>query len=187
MDVRVSDADREQMMQALQEGMSQGYLTTAEFSERVDRALLARTRRELRAVAEDLPFSGTGDHIDVPQPAGDVVELRSTLSSIKRKGQWAVPRKLVLKARWGSSDLDFTEARIDHPVIEVQVDVQVGSVELRLPEGASASLDAVSVTLGSTEDHRRPPRRSGGPHFVLTGRIVLGSLELRGPRRKWFG
>lgn len=186
MDLRVSDADREQMIQALQEAMSQGYVTTAEFTERVDRALLARTRRELQSVAEDLPFAGSSQTVDAPQTDPGVVELRSTLGAVKRKGHWVVPRRMALVTRLGSSELDFTEARIDHPVIEIRLDVRAGSVELRLPEGASASWDDVVVTMGSAEDHRRRREPAGRPHFVLTGRIALGSLELRGPRRKWF-
>ena len=128
---------------------------------------------------------------DLPAGAGtspgtdDVVELKGTMSSLERKGDWQVPGKLVLRLRMGSIKLDFTEARIVHPVVEIELDVTGGSVEVRLPEGASASLDGVEVSLGSLEDHRRGASGAGRPHFVLKGEINMGSVEIRGPRRPW--
>jgi hypothetical protein len=119
--------------------------------------------------------------------ASDTLELRGWFSSLKRKGDWTVPRKLVLSPRMGSVELDFTEARIDHPVVEIELDLAGGSVELRLPEGASASMDQVDVTAGSLEDHRNSREQQGGPHFAITGQVRWGSVELRGPRRKLFG
>ena len=108
------------------------------------------------------------------------------MSSVERKGDWQVPRKLVLRWRMGSVKLDFTEARIIHPVVEIELDINMGgSVEVRLPEGASASLDGVEARLGSVEDHRRDAPAAGRPHFVLRGQITRGSVEVRGPRRSW--
>ena len=115
----------------------------------------------------------------------DIVELKGSMSSLERKGDWQVPRKLVLRWRMGSVKLDFTEARIAHPVVEIELDVNTGSVEMRLPEGASASLDGVVARLGSVEDHRRGAPGVGRPHFVLKGQITRGSVEVRGPRRSW--
>ena len=42
----------------------------------------------------------------------------------------------------------------------VELDMRFGSVDIRLPEGASASIDDVEVIVGSATDHRgtRPPR-----------------------------
>ena len=58
-----------------------------------------------------------------------------------------------------------------------------GSVDIRLPEGASASLDDVTVYGGSARDRRKNPPAEGKPHVVITGRVVLGSVNIRGPRR----
>ncbi len=54
-DLRVSHADREQVVAALQRHTAAGRLTLDEFGERVDRALVAVTCDELAAVTRDLP------------------------------------------------------------------------------------------------------------------------------------
>jgi hypothetical protein len=140
----------------------------------------ARTRRELAAITSDLPAS------DTPAAQDSVVELRGTSSSLKRTGRWIVPRKLVLHQHKGSAELDFTQAQISHPVTGIELDVSGGSVEIRLPNGASASTDGIEATRSSIEDHRNNPPPSGHPHFVITGTIQRGSLELRGPRPRPF-
>jgi hypothetical protein len=178
-DLRASDADRERVLTRLRDAMSEGRLTTDEFDERAELTLRARTESELATVVADLP-DGSG--------TGDVVELRGNFGSVKRKGAWAVPRTLRLHRRMGSVELDFTEAEIAHPEVTIELDIIGGSVELRLPEGATASLEGLVVTLGSAEDHRKDfPATRGTPHFVLTGALRWGSLEIRGPRRKLFG
>ena len=112
--------------------------------------------------------------------ADDVIELKGSMSSLERKGDWQVPRKLVLRWRMGSVKLDFTQTRIVHPVIEIELDVTGGSVEMRLPQGASVSLDGVEARMGSVRDHRQGAPATGRPHFVLEGKINRGSVEVRG-------
>jgi hypothetical protein len=107
-------------------------------------------------------------HLPTPIAANDVMDLGAALCST---------------SRLGSTEPDFTEARIDQPVVGVEIDVKGGSVEIRLPEGASASVDGVRVTAGSTEDHREHREPTGCQHVTIGGTLSWGSLEIRGPRR----
>jgi hypothetical protein len=52
---RASDADRERFAAMIQRHYSEGTLSAEEFSERVDRALGARTLGELYELVSDLP------------------------------------------------------------------------------------------------------------------------------------
>jgi hypothetical protein len=54
-DVRVSDADRQTVIEALQRHTGDGRLTLEEFEERVDEVLGARTRADLDAALRELP------------------------------------------------------------------------------------------------------------------------------------
>ena len=175
-ELRASDADRDRALARLQDALASGMINMEEFQDRSGQALGARTRRELAAITSDLPAS------DTPAAQDSVVELRGTSSSLKRTGRWIVPRKLILHQHKGSAELDFTQAQISHPVTGIELDVSGGSVEIRLPNGASASTDGIEATRSSIEDHRNNPPPSGHPHFVITGTIQRGSLELRGPR-----
>jgi hypothetical protein len=54
-DVRIGDAEREQVAQRLHVHVGSGRLDLAEFEQRIDAAYRARTRGELAAVVADLP------------------------------------------------------------------------------------------------------------------------------------
>jgi hypothetical protein len=176
-ELRVSDNDRELALERLRDALSEGRIDAADFDDRAERTLQARTAAELVEVTADLP----------DQASDKVLELRGVFGSVKRQGHWRVPSTLRLHRRMGSVELDFTEADIRYPVVRIELDTIGGSVELRVPESASVSLDAVAVTLGSVQDHRKEAPARGALHFDITGQLRWGSLEVRGPRRKFLG
>jgi hypothetical protein len=55
--LRVSDADRQAVIERLRSHTAEGRLTLEEFEERVEEALLARTGGDLQVVLRDLPSS----------------------------------------------------------------------------------------------------------------------------------
>ncbi len=63
------------------------------------------------------------------------------------------------------------------------LDRRFGSGQIRLPGGASPSIDDVEVCVGGAVDRRKDAPGEGRPHVVLTGRGVGGSVVIRGPRR----
>jgi uncharacterized membrane protein len=66
--MRASDADRERAMEVLKAGFAEGRLTKEEFAERQDRALVARTYRDLTALTADLPVGPLGAVAPPPVP-----------------------------------------------------------------------------------------------------------------------
>ena len=59
--LRASDDDRDRLVEQLQRHATEGRLSLDEYSERVDRVLVARTHGELAAVMHDLPAESTVD------------------------------------------------------------------------------------------------------------------------------
>jgi hypothetical protein len=153
-----------------------------EFEERSSRVSYARTRNELDSLVGDLPGPGA-----IVTCAADRVELRGWAGSLKRHGEWTVPTRLALVRRMGSVELDLVKARFAGPVVVIELDMRCGSVEIRLPDGASASIDDVQVFVGSASDRRKNAPADGTPHVVLTGRVVCGSVHIKGPRRSLLG
>ncbi|MGV0626594.1 DUF1707 SHOCT-like domain-containing protein [Mycolicibacter minnesotensis] len=177
--LRISDADRNGTLRRLHNAVSLGLIDIGEFEERAGQVSQARMRSELDTLIGDLPGPRT-----IVTSAADRVELRGWAGSLKRHGEWIVPTQLALVRRLGSIDLDLTKARFAGPVVVVELDMRFGSVDIRLPDGASASIDDVEVYGGSARDRRADPPAEGSPHLVLTGRVLCGSLDIRGPRRK---
>jgi uncharacterized protein DUF1707 len=173
--LRVSDAEREHVVGVLQKAIGHGMLTLDEFTVRTDTALAAKTRAELNAVLVDLP----GVVHTAIAPADPPLELRANMSKVSRTGRWHVPKELRVHNRLGSTELDFTEAVIDHEQVRVQLEVAGGSVKIALPHHASADTSGVRVTAGSVKD--RSGGGSGRPRFVFTGTVTAGSLKIRRP------
>lgn len=176
--MRVSDADRNGTLRRLHNAVALGLIDIEEFEERSAAVSRARLHSDLDALVGDLPGPGA-----IVTSAADRVELRGVLGSLKRQGQWTVPSRLALHRRMGSVDLDLTRARFAGPMVVIELDLKFGGLELRLPDGASASIDDVEVNVGSARDHRRDAPAEGNPHVILTGKVVCGSVDIRGPRR----
>jgi hypothetical protein len=177
-ELRVSDADRNGTLRRLHNAVALGLIDISEFEERSSHVSYARTRIELDRLVGDLPGPGA-----IVTSAADRVELRGWAGSLKRHGEWTVPTRLALVRRLGSVELDLVKARFAGPVVVIELDMRFGSVEVRLPEGASASIDDVQVYGGSAKDRRKNAPAEGTPQVVLTGRVVCGSVVIRGPRR----
>lgn len=163
------------MVNVLQKAIGHGLLSLDEFTERTDRALGARTRGDLNAVLVDLPGL---THTDRESPRTvPPVEIVANMSSIKRQGQWHVPRELIIRNRMGSTKLDFSDAKIEHDEVRITLEVSGGSVKMLLPPHASVDTNGVQVVAGSVKD--RVGSTSGRPRFVITGKITMGSLKVR--------
>ncbi|MEV4537559.1 DUF1707 domain-containing protein [Asanoa sp. NPDC049518] len=181
-DIRMSDADREGVLARLNTAVSEGRLTMAEFEERVDGALKARTYREIEPFVVDLPGGAP-----VPAVAGaeTVVELRSHAGQIRRVGRWAVPRKLVVRSMAGMVKLDFREAVLSQRVVEIELATQAGNTVIVLPPGGTADLDRLTTTAGTVfcRVPSFPEPTSTAPHLVISGSAAAGSVIVRHPFR----
>jgi hypothetical protein len=198
-DWRVSDAEREHVVDVLQKAIGRGLLDLDEFTERTDVALAAKTRGELNAVLTDLPGLVHRDALAHAVPArqgapyagppltGRPLELNSKYGSITRTGRWTVPESLVVSSKYGHVKLDFSTADIRFPVVHVQLDAKWGSVELIIPEQGAADLNGVTdVKFGSVDDRTGSHGRHGNPMIVVSGRVHGGSMVVRYPRRGLF-
>ncbi len=169
-EIRVSDAERNLVVEQLNKAVGEGRLTLAEFEDRVQGVLAARTRDDMVPFTADLPASAVPGSLTV----------RSRGSSLRRTGRWVVPRELEIEAQSSSIRLDLTDAQIASPTVEVAVHTRASSVTLVLPPGASANVDDLELS-HSTAKSSVPD--SGGLHVVVRGQLHASSLKVRYRRR----
>jgi hypothetical protein len=179
----MSDADRERVLARLNVAVGEGRLTLAEFEERVAGVLSARTYGEIEPFLADLPMAA--GEVPLAGRSREVVELRNVASTLKRTGQWAVPRRLVVRSKAGSVRLDMRHALIPHQVVHVDLDVYAGSTTIVLPPGATADIDGVDMYAGSAKSTvpSFADLTGGHPHVVVTGNQRAGGLLVRYERR----
>ncbi len=165
----------------MQAAVGVGRLTLAEFEQRLNAVLAARTLGEVEPFVADLP----GGPVSAPAP--EYVELPTRAASLKRRGQWVVARRTLVAAKSGSVKLDFTDALIAHPEVTIELDVQSGSTTPVLPPGASVDIDNVEFVASCAHVRGVPasPVAESGLHVVVRGRQRAGRLVVRYGRRFW--
>lgn len=174
-DLRVSDDERSHIVDILQKATGRGMIDVNEFSDRTDRAMQARTRADLNAVVVDLPGL-----VNTAAPAGTQTStISGSMTAIHRNGRWTVPAVLTVRNAMSPTKLDFRDAKIDHPQVEIRLDVSMGAVKIWLPKSATVNTEALAVTVGSVRGSGiASAEEPGTPHFVITGRIGMGSLKI---------
>ncbi|SDK84409.1 DUF1707 SHOCT-like domain-containing protein [Nonomuraea jiangxiensis] len=165
----LSERDREQAVELVQQAYAEGRLDPAELERRLDLALTATSAQELEPILGDLP--------------DEVVRLRSTGGRVTRAGDWQVPRRLHIESEFGKVRLDLSEARIPYPRIDIELRLAHGGATILLPAGASANVDGVRTEWGRVTCKAAGRPRPGGLHVQISGELPFGRLTVRTTRR----
>jgi hypothetical protein len=187
--MRVSNAEREAIIARLHAATEEGRLELDEFAERSRDAYAAKTYGELERLLADLPDT-TGLAVVPPTASHDLrraaeapAELRMSpkASSLQRKGEWLVPRRIRIDAKASAIKLDFRHAVIGTREVDIEVDDMASSIELVLPGGAYAE-DNIDVWASSVSNLCEY-KGMNGLRFNVTGKSKAGSIRIRYERR----
>jgi hypothetical protein len=165
---RLSDADRDQAVNRLQQAFAQGRLGSGEMEQRLEMALTAPSQGDLDRALAGLP--------------DDVLEIKSTGGRVKRTGEWRVPRLLRIDTEYGRVRLDLSRAVVEHSEIEIELRLAYGSATIILPPGASANADGTRTGWRGVTCTVPGRARPGKPHLRVTGELDYGRLRIRYPR-----
>jgi hypothetical protein len=133
--LRASDADRDRVIEVLRAAVADGRLDQAEFDERLDAALAARTMDALAPLAADLvpapgrPAALTPLAQTPAEPAAELLTIRGKHGTVRRDGRWILPRRLALRTTWCAVLLDLTSAVRSGPDLVMELRVRGGKVE----------------------------------------------------------
>ncbi|MEV7770805.1 DUF1707 domain-containing protein [Kitasatospora sp. NPDC086791] len=161
--LRISDAERERVVERLQTAVGEGRISFAELDQRLSLVYSADTRPEVDAVTADLPAA---------RPL-ETVRIHRVKTIARFDGHWEVPALLSVECYDAVTRLDFREASIGHPVVRVDLSAVKSVVRLRLPPGASVSVNGLAVHKGFVRN--RVTGRGGlpgGTGFVVTGDLL---------------
>jgi len=150
--LRASDADRDRVIELLRAAVADGRLNAAEFDERLDAALAARTIDALAPLTADLiPAAGSARALALPlagtpaEPAAELLTIRERHGSVRRDGRWRLPHRLVLRTAWCDVMLDLTSAVRSGPELIIELRVRGGNVELVLAPGMVVDANELGV------------------------------------------
>jgi Domain of unknown function (DUF1707) len=185
-ELRASHEDRDRVVEMLRVSAGDGRLTAEELDERLERAMTARTYGELARLVADLPAAGSAAAVPAPR-AKDVIRFDCGSGHTKRDGRWVVPQRIEARVGSGHLKLDFTQAVITQPLLQLDAQVRSGHIILITKPGIVVDIDDVAVRSGRVKV--RAPGDPGGPEVLrieVAGRIGSGHLIARPPRRTFW-
>jgi len=169
------------VVEMLRVAAGDGRLSAEELDERVERALTARTYGELQELVADLPGAQSG----VPAAAKpkDVVRIDRYGASARRDGRWTVPQRVEVNVTGGNVILDFTEAIITLPSLQVSASLMGGNLTLITRPGIVVDTDDVALMGGNLKARQHPDAQAPVLLRVeITGQVTGGSIIVRPPR-----
>lgn len=191
--LRVGHAERERAVDTLREAAGVGRLTLDELDDRIERALQARTRADLRLVLADLVPGGELEAAvrpaSTPEHAGpgwswqDPLVLTARWDDVVRAGAWLVPPFLEVHPVASNVRLDFVDARMSADQIDVSLLGGAGDTVLVVPEGWGVDLTHVKRGMGSVRSSVAERPAAAQPLLVVRGATKLGGLKVRHPNR----
>jgi hypothetical protein len=188
--LRAAHEDRDRAVEVLRAAAGDGRITADELDERVGAALTARTYGELAALISDLPASpGSLPLVPGSQPGApglapkELMRIDCDTGTARRDGPWLVPRRLEVRVSFGTVTLDFTGAVLSWPSLEIDADIQTGSLILVTAPGIFVSTDDLVVRTGTVKvaapwDPQVPVRF----RIDIAGRVDTGQIMARPPR-----
>jgi len=184
-ELRASHEDRDQVVELLRVSAGDGRLTADELDERLEQAMTARTYGELARLVADLPAAGSVAVTPAPR-AKDVVRIECGSGHAKRDGRWVVPQRIEARVHSGHVKLDFTQAVITQPVLQIDAEVRSGHVILITKPGIVVDTDDVAVRSGHVKV--RAPWGQDVPEVLrieVSGKIGSGHFIAR-PQHRTF-
>jgi len=186
-ELRASHEDRDRVVELLRVAAGDGRLTAEELDERLEKALAARTYGELAALSRDLPTApGLPAGVAAEKPK-EMIRIDCRSGSAKRNGRWLLPLRIEARVTSGHITLDFTEAVITQPSLQIDAEVRSGSLTLVTKPGIVVDTDDVAVRSGAVK--ARAPWGPEVPVFLriqVSGKIGSGHLRARPPRRTFW-
>jgi len=172
--MRVSDADRDQVVQLLELAQGEGRLTSDEVESRSAAARSAVTYRDLAAVTADLP---QGAAAEPAVATTDLMRIDRRFGNVVREGPWVVPRRIEVRLTAANARLDFTEAIINVDLVQLHVELGLGSeLALLVQPGVKVVAEDLDTRQGDYKD--RAPSGGETPVFLrveVSGRLRAGA------------
>ena len=179
---RASDADRDRVIEQLRTAVADGRLDSAEFDERLDAALAARTLDALAPLTADLTAPGTRAAVVArpAEPARALVTVEQKHGVVRREGKWTLPHRLAVRTRWSGVLLDLTEALHSEPELVIDMKVIGGSVDLVLAPGMTVDVNDLSAKFTGVEIDKPPVGDTPQTlHIRVKGKMKHGHIAAR--------
>jgi hypothetical protein len=173
-ELRASDADREQVADRLREAAVDGRITMDELEQRLETAYTSMTHAELRPLTRDLaasdaPASAPAARERVGGTPGRWRRSIVVMSGSNRRGRWVVPARFSVFAFWGGVELDLREAILTAPETVIRADAVMAGIEIIVPQDVAVHVEGVGFMGAFDEAPSTALPPPGAPVIRITG------------------
>ena len=182
-DLRVSDADREQVAERLREAAGEGRLTMEELDERLEAAYDARTSADLAPLTADLPHP-VGRREPVRRGAGKTRRWSiAVMGGSNLRGRWLAGRKLTSIAIMGGGCIDLRNAVLTEGELRITIFAVMGGVDVIVPPGIDVELSGFALMGGNDAHVPHQDLPPGARRVHVRAISIMGGSDVKMRRR----
>jgi Domain of unknown function (DUF1707)/Cell wall-active antibiotics response 4TMS YvqF len=174
--VLASDRQRDQSVERLSAACADGRLGLAEFSERLELALSARSMADIQRLESDL-----GQHSPAPAtvaPRSATSWFVGIMSSAVHKGRWVLQPKSHALAVMGECVLDLREAEVAGSYSHIRAVAVMGAVRVIVPEGIDVDVNGIAIMGAKTLRITSARPLPGSPVIRVTALALMGEVSV---------
>lgn len=116
--------------------------------------------------------------LDSATDSDSYIKNMAMLSGVKRIITSKEFRGGEISALMGGCEIDLREADIKGNEAQIDVNIIMGGIEMRVPMGWSVSVEATPI-MGGVEDKTYPPKEGVSKRLIITGSIIMGGVEIK--------
>ena len=174
--VRISDADRQVVIDLLRGHCADGRITLDEFAERAGVVFGAKVRSDLDTVTADLPAVSSPPSTARTPSTTTVIGI---MSGGERTGRWRAGEHVNAVAFWGGCLIDLRGAEIDTAVVEIDAIAIMGGIEIIVPEGIKVDMTSIPIMGGCSSKVKDVPVLAGTPLIKVRAVAFWGGISVR--------
>jgi Domain of unknown function (DUF1707) len=176
--LRVSDQDRDAVVQRLQAAFAEGRLDDSEFDQRTRTALSARTAADLSGLYADLSDAAGPPPALAPAGPGPGRFALAYKGPVRFAGRWRVPEKFTSVVYKGTGSLDLRVAELTGPVTTIRAVAYKSRIDIIVPPGVRVELEGIGASRDWAADGGEGPLSHDAPVLHIRGIAYKGSIEV---------
>ncbi|MFP4365235.1 MAG: DUF1707 domain-containing protein [Spirochaetia bacterium] len=182
---RVTEAERNTVIQQLQDSFAQNIIDMDEFDKRIAMTENAVTKGELQEIVRDLPepeqdrvntvkSSETSRTPKVREAGGFILNV---FSGTDRKGVWRPAEETSVISVFGGSDIDLRKAVFAYDTIYIHTVSVFGGTDIIIPPGVNVDVRGIGI-FGGFDSKGTEYEYPDGPTVIVDGVAVFGGTDV---------
>jgi uncharacterized membrane protein len=176
--MRISDADRNQVAEILREAAGDGRIDLAELDERLEATYAAKTYAELVPITRDLaPAVARQAAVTKGVERERAVAI---MGGVERRGAWTVPEQFSLFCFWGGAELDLRQAQFSAPEVTLTVNALMGGANIIVNQSTQVIMHGVGIMGGYSGPRSDSQTHLGAdsPVVHVKGVAIMGGVSV---------